>query len=52
MELFANIIFWPGNTICRKLGVDPDGDAGLLRWLLNSIIYLVICLIILWNIYL
>ncbi|MGC1504406.1 MAG: hypothetical protein WA782_09745 [Sulfitobacter sp.] len=50
MQLFADILFWPGNAICRKLNIDPNGDAGLLRWLLNSLIYLIISLIILWNV--
>ncbi|MFT6022481.1 MAG: hypothetical protein ACI9PY_000590 [Ascidiaceihabitans sp.] len=50
MKLLADILFWPGNAVLRKFGVDPNGDAGLLRWMLNSIIYLVICLIILWNV--
>ena len=52
MQLLADILFWPGNTICRKMGIDPDGDAGLLRWLLNSLIYTIVSLIILGNIYL
>lgn len=50
MQLLADILFWPGNAICRKLGIDPGGDAGLLRWMLNSLIYLVICLTILWKV--
>ena len=48
--LFARVLFWPGTEICRRLGVDPDSDAGLLRWLLNSLLYLIISLIILWNV--
>lgn len=36
----------PGTKICQLLGVDPEADAGLIRWMFNTLIYLVLSLII------
>ena len=43
-----DIILWPGTKICERMGIDPDGDAGLIRWMLNTLVYLCIGLIIVW----
>ncbi|MBU2983170.1 hypothetical protein KO498_15280 [Lentibacter algarum] len=43
-----DIILWPGTKICERMGVDPEGDAGLIRWMINTLVYLFIGLIIVW----
>lgn len=44
----SEAILWPGTKICKRLGIDPESDAGLIRWMFNTLIYLVIGLIIVW----
>lgn len=44
----SEIILWPGTKVCERLGVDPESDAGLIRWMFNTFFYLAISLIILW----
>ena len=44
----ADAILWPGTKVCERLGVDPESDAGLLRWMFNTLFYLFVCLIIVW----
>lgn len=46
----ADIILWPGTKVCERIGVDPKADAGLVRWMFNTLFYLVICLAIVWGI--
>ena len=45
---FVNAMLWPGTVICRKIGVDPESDMGLVRSMFNMIIYLVVLLGLLW----
>ncbi|MGB7317341.1 MAG: hypothetical protein WBC85_05170 [Planktotalea sp.] len=45
---FAEMVLWPGTKICEKMGIDPSSDAGLIRWMINTLIYLVVALIIVW----
>ena len=45
---FVNAMLWPGTMVCRRLGLDPDADMGLIRSMFNMIIYLVIILGALW----
>ena len=45
---FVNLLLWPGTMICRKIGVDPEGDAGLVRSMFNMLVYLVVLLGGLW----
>ena len=47
---FVNAMLWPGTVICRKIGVDPESDMGLVRSMFNMIIYLVVLLGALWAI--
>ncbi|MDU9004340.1 hypothetical protein [Sedimentitalea todarodis] len=47
MSLF-DAILWPGTKVCERLGVDPEGDAGLIRWMINTLVYLVVGLIFVW----
>lgn len=44
----SEAILWPGTKVCERLGVDPEGDAGLMRWLINTLVYLVVSLIVVW----
>jgi hypothetical protein len=32
------------------LGVDPEGDAGLIRWMINTLVYLMVSLSVVWAI--
>ena len=45
---FADMVLWPGTKICEKMGIDPSSDAGLIRWMVNTLIYLVVALLIVW----
>lgn len=47
---FADILLWPGTKVCEYLGTDPTADAGLIRWMVNTVVYLVVALAILWGI--
>lgn len=42
MTRIANALLWPGTKVCQQLGVDPDSDAGLIRWMINTLVYLVV----------
>ncbi|MHA6323622.1 hypothetical protein [Roseivivax sp. CAU 1753] len=44
----SGIFLWPGTKVCQRLGVDPEGEAGLIRWMVNTLFYLIICLIVVW----
>lgn len=44
----SEVFLWPGTKACEKMGVDPEGEAGLLRWMVNTLVYLVLCLIVVW----
>jgi hypothetical protein len=44
----SEAFLWPGTKVCERLGVDPEGDAGLIRWMINTLVYLVIGLIAVW----
>jgi hypothetical protein len=44
----SEIFLWPGTKACERLGVDPGGDAGLIRWMVNTLVYLVVSLTLVW----
>jgi len=44
----SEALLWPGTKVCERMGVDPEGEAGLLRWLVNTLVYLVASLIVVW----
>lgn len=44
----SDIFLWPGTRVCERLGVDPTSDAGLIRWMINTLVYLAIALAIVW----
>ena len=43
-----NLLLSPGSAICRHYGIDPQSDAGLMRWMINTFFYLFVGLIIVW----
>jgi len=44
----SEAILWPGTKVCERLGIDPEGEAALIRWLVNTLVYLVISLFVVW----
>jgi hypothetical protein len=44
----SEAFLWPGTKVCERLGVDPKGEAGLIRWLVNTLVYLVLSLNFVW----
>lgn len=46
----SEAFLWPGTKVCERLGVDPEGESGLLRWFVNTLVYLTVGLIIVWQI--
>ena len=44
----SEAFLWPGTNACEHLGVDPEGEAGLIRWMVNTLFYLVVSLIVVW----
>jgi hypothetical protein len=44
----ADALLWPGTMICRRMGVDPESDQGLIRSMFNMLVYLVLILTVMW----
>lgn len=44
----AQAFLWPGTKACEYLGVDPEGEAGLIRWMVNTLVYLIVSLLVVW----
>jgi hypothetical protein len=44
----AQAFLWPGTKVCERLGVDPEGEAGLIRWMVNTLVYLILSLVVVW----
>ncbi len=44
----SDAILWPGTQICKRMGVDPEADAGLIRSMCNMLVYLVVILFGMW----
>lgn len=44
----AEAFLWPGTKVCEHYGVDPTADAGLLRWFVNTLVYLSVSLAVVW----
>ncbi|WP_168771059.1 hypothetical protein [Palleronia sediminis] len=44
----SEAILWPGTKVCEKLGLNPEGEAALIRWLVNTLVYLVVSLAVVW----
>ncbi len=46
----SEIILYPGTKVCAYYGVNPEGEGALIRWMINTLIYLVISLTVVWMI--
>ena len=44
----SELLLRPGTKICERMGVDPEGDAGLIRSMFNMIVYLTLSLGVVW----
>ncbi len=44
----TEVFLWPGTKACERLGVDPEGENALIRWMVNTLVYLVISLVGVW----
>ena len=44
----SQAFLWPGTKACERLGVDPEGEACLIRWMVNTLVYLVVSLTVVW----
>lgn len=44
----TEVFLWPGTKACERLGVDPEGEASLIRWMVNTLVYLGVSLSIVW----
>ncbi len=44
----VDIILWPGTKICEVMGVEPTSDQGLIRSMLNMLVYLIAILFGMW----
>lgn len=45
---FVDLILLPGTLVCRRTGIEPESDQGLIRSMFNMLIYLVVILSALW----
>lgn len=46
----AEAFLWPGTKTCEYLKVDPEGEGGLIRWMINTLVYLILSLFVVWAI--
>ncbi len=46
----SEAFLWPGTKVCQHFGIDPEADAGLIRWFVNTLVYLTVSLGIVWAI--
>jgi hypothetical protein len=44
----SEAILWPGTKVCERLGVNPEGEAALIRWMVNTLVYLIVSLAFVW----
>jgi hypothetical protein len=44
----VDIILWPGTKICEAMGIEPESDQGLIRSMLNMLVYLIVILFGMW----
>lgn len=45
---FAELVLWPGTKFCEYVGIDPTSDAGLIRWMVNTLVYAIAMLLVAW----
>lgn len=44
----VELFLWPGTKFCEFAGIDPESDAGLIRWMVNSLVYSIAALLVAW----
>ncbi|WP_193748214.1 hypothetical protein [Leisingera sp. ANG-M1] len=44
----SEAFLWPGTKVCEYLKVNPEGEAALIRWMVNTLVYLVVSLAVVW----
>lgn len=44
----AQAILWPGTKVCMHFGIDPEGEGSLVRWMINTLVYLFVSLAFVW----
>jgi len=44
----AQAILWPGTKVCMHFGIDPEGEGSLVRWMINTLVYLLVSLAFVW----
>lgn len=44
----SKIFLWPGTKACEWFGIEPTRDAGLIRWMFNTLFYLSVALVVMW----
>ena len=47
MIIFKALLY-PGTLVCRRMGIDPERDQGLIRAMSNMLIYLIVILSFMW----
>tara|TARA_R100000687_G_C6370227_1_gene127656 strand:- start:275 stop:430 length:156 start_codon:yes stop_codon:yes gene_type:complete len=45
---FSQAVLWPGTKVCEKMGLNPEGEAALIRWMVNTLVYLSVALAVVW----
>ena len=48
LHALLNIILWPGDRFCAQIGASPQQDSGMLRGFVNSIVWGLVTVIVLW----
>ena len=43
MSIFDALLY-PGTLVCRRMGIDPESDQGLIRSMFNMLTYLIVIL--------
>jgi hypothetical protein len=47
-NVYFDALLYPGTLVCRRMGIDPESDQGLIRSMFNMLIYLIVILCGLW----
>lgn len=42
------VFLWPGNAMCAAMGTTPAEDSGMLRGFMNSLVWGIVAVIVLW----
>ena len=44
----AQAILCPGTKVRMHFGIDPEGEGSLVRWMINTLVYLFVSLAFVW----